>query len=345
MDYLPRASIEVKPDNPGVGATFTISVTGTDDVGVSIVSWNAEGSGVPELDGLHELDCGGTTPCTRSWSVVSRVPGNLILRAQVRDTAGQYGEVVRTTIRVANTLVGALERPTTATAVGGVVTIAGWAADRAASSGTGVQAVHVYLDGEQGQGFFLGAAEYGQPRDEIATLLGEGRFRNSGYTLTWDTAKVAPGDHTLNVYALSSVTGRWEKYTATVTVVQRPYQDDPLIRVMEPNDNATVSGSASVVKGWAVDRNAPSGTGVDRVEVWIDAPREAVGAVKLGEAQYGGEFGSPAEELGDSRFKPSGFTLTWNPGQFRPGNHTLYVYARSTQVNAWTLRKLPIVVQ
>lgn len=345
INFGPRVQLDVQPVNPAVGATFTITVSASDDSGVGKVSWNAVGSGVPELDQVHEADCSAFVACVRTWNAVTRVGGELRLRATAVDSQGVEGEAARLTVAVTNTFLGALESPATGSKVGGSVQVKGWAVDKAASLGTGVQAVHVYLDGEQGQGFFLGAATYGEEREDVVKQLGEARFRPSGYTLSWDTSRVATGEHTLNVYALSAVTGRWEKFTSHVTVVTRPFADDPLIRMMSPTEGSVMEGSGREIKGWAVDRNALSGTGVDRVEVYLDGERTVAGTVKLGEATYGGDYGSPAQELNDSRYKNSGFLLIWNPNQFRAGQHTLYVYARSTHTEQWYLTKVPITVQ
>ncbi len=345
LDLAPKIAIEVKPDNPTVGTAFTLTLTATDDLGLAKVSWNAENSGVPELDQAHDADCGGATSCVKTWNVVSRVPGTLSFRSTAIDTSGLQSDLGRTSTRVASSVMGVLETPTANAKVGGNVVISGYALDKASTTGTGVQAVHVYLDGDQAGGSFLGAADYGQGRNDIGSQLGDARFGKSGFSLTWDASKVTPGDHTINVFTLSAVTGRWDKLSAAVTVVPRPFPDDPVIRIMEPYDNAGLGGAASVVKGWAVDRNAPTGTGVDKVEVWFDGPRDVTGSIKLGEASYGNPFGSPGDELGDPRFAPSGFLLAWSPLQFRAGTHTLYVYVHSVHTDVWVLRKIPITIQ
>src|SRR5207249_8956259 len=61
-------------------------------------------------------------------------------------------------------------------------TIMGWAADPE-GTGTGVDAVHVYLDGDSVRGTFLGAASYGEERLDVAAQLGQPRFGLSGYSL------------------------------------------------------------------------------------------------------------------------------------------------------------------
>src|SRR5204862_3463575 len=71
--------------------------------------------------------------------------------------------------------------------------VAGWAADPNSSSGTGVDRVDVYLDGDQSSGTLLGRATYGLSRPDVAAHLGGGRFALSGYALL---ASASPGPHT-----------------------------------------------------------------------------------------------------------------------------------------------------
>src|SRR5690349_6793183 len=50
--------------------------------------------------------------------------------------------------------------------------VLGWAVDRAARNNTGVDAVHIYLDGRAGVGRMLGQADYGLVRQDVARQLG-----------------------------------------------------------------------------------------------------------------------------------------------------------------------------
>lgn len=77
--------------------------------------------------------------------------------------------------------------------------VSGWAADPRSASGTGVDAVEVYLDGEAGaDGTYLGQATYGLARPDVASHLGGSRFNLSGYAMV---TNVTPGPHTVYVYA------------------------------------------------------------------------------------------------------------------------------------------------
>lgn len=101
--------------------------------------------------------------------------------------------------------------------VRGTVVIQGWAVDPAGLGGTGVDLIHLYLDGPAGQGTFLAGAEYGLARADVAAALGDVRYTDAGYTYEWDTSALAPGPHTLYIYAHSTATD-WGWLTRTVIV-------------------------------------------------------------------------------------------------------------------------------
>jgi len=84
-------------------------------------------------------------------------------------------------------------------------TIAGWAIDEAAASGTGIDTVHVWAYPVGGTPpIFLGVAEYGDARPDIGALFGV-QFTGSSYSLAVEG--LAPGSYDIVVYPHSSVTG------------------------------------------------------------------------------------------------------------------------------------------
>jgi hypothetical protein len=119
-------------------------------------------------------------------------------------------------------IVVAVDTPPPGSNVAGPVVVRGWAADPAAFSGTGVDRVDVYLDGEQGAGGTLvGTATYGLPRPDVARNLGSPRFAPSGFALP---VNLPPGPHTLHVYARSSTqpSGEgWSEATSLALLVGR----------------------------------------------------------------------------------------------------------------------------
>jgi hypothetical protein len=104
-----------------------------------------------------------------------------------------------------------LDVPAPGPTAGGAFTIAGWAFDAAAASGTGVDAIHVWAYPASGAPVFLGVAAYGGARPDVAAVFGS-RFQNSGFGL--NVTGIAPGAYTLVVYAHSTVSGTFSNVVA-----------------------------------------------------------------------------------------------------------------------------------
>jgi nucleotide-binding universal stress UspA family protein len=93
--------------------------------------------------------------------------------------------------------------PAPSSVQGQSVTVAGWAVDLAAGSGTGVSAVHVWVLPNPGSGQpaqFLGAATYGGSRPDVAGAYGS-QFQSSGYSIS---GTLAPGTYQAQVFAWST---------------------------------------------------------------------------------------------------------------------------------------------
>lgn len=102
--------------------------------------------------------------------------------------------------------------------IGQPVYIGGWAVDPA-GQGTGVDRVEVYLDGAAGAGGVpLGIARYGTARPDVASTYRRPEWIYSGFTMDWyPSRRVAPGDHTLYIYALTA-TGLSTPQAVTINV-------------------------------------------------------------------------------------------------------------------------------
>jgi hypothetical protein len=219
------------------------------------------------------------------------------------------------------------------------VTVAGWAIDRGAFTGTGIDAIHVYAFPNYGSGappIFLGVASYGTSRPDIGSIFGT-QFTNVGYSVS---STLAAGTYLIAAFGHSSVTGTFAAVaTRTVTVVLP--QSLPAMALDVPASGATVAGNFVVVAGWALDRGAPSGTGVNAVHVWA-LPANGNSPVFLGVASYGlsrpdigGIFGSA--------FTNSGYVLV---GTLPPGTYTIAAFAFSTVTNTFNnVRTANVIVQ
>ena len=195
-----------------------------------------------------------------------------------------------------------LDSPANGATVGQAFQVSGWAFDRAATTGTGVDFVHVYAYPNPGSGqapVFLGAAPYGQSRGDVGAAFGS-QFTNTGYTL--QVGALAPGPYQLAVYAHSIVSGSYQLRTASLTVV------GPLMSVDYPAPGVA-RAQPFMLSGWALDSAAPSGTGVDTLHVWAyPNPGSGQPAVFVGVAQYGQSRPDVGAAYG-ARFTNSGYSL------------------------------------
>jgi hypothetical protein len=96
-------------------------------------------------------------------------------------------------------------------------TIAGWAIDQAARTGTGIDAVHVWAyPAAGGEPIFLGVANYGDVRADVAATLGE-QFGASSFSLVVN-GTLAAGDYQIVVYPHSAVAGDFRAKVVRVVI-------------------------------------------------------------------------------------------------------------------------------
>jgi hypothetical protein len=107
----------------------------------------------------------------------------------------------------------ALDEPGAGQTVQNSVTIRGWATDAGSLNGPGVTDVHVRLNGT-----FLGAATYGESRPDIRSYLGDSRFTNAGYHLSFDSRQFANGSATIQISYRSAITGNWHVYERQIFI-------------------------------------------------------------------------------------------------------------------------------
>lgn len=95
--------------------------------------------------------------------------------------------------------------------------VAGWALDVGSSSGTGVDAIHVWAYPISGAApVFVGVAALGQSRPDVATAFGAARYSSGGFNLEV-TGALPRGEYNLAIFAHSSVTGTFNN-TALVRI-------------------------------------------------------------------------------------------------------------------------------
>jgi hypothetical protein len=225
-----------------------------------------------------------------------------------------------------------LDAPADGSTVVKPFTVRGWAINRSAASGTGVDAVHVYAYPNGGAAIFLGAATYGGSRPDVGAIFGA-QFTNCGFTLSTGSG-LAPGTYTVVAYAHNAINGTFDKsQSATISVTQ--VQSIGVINIDSPTNGQLVT-SAFEVGGWAIDMGAPSGTGVDAVQFYVFPNDGASPGVFVGSGSYGAARPDVGGVYG-SRFTNSGYHFTITG--LGPGNFLLGVYARSTVTGTFSVVK------
>jgi hypothetical protein len=112
----------------------------------------------------------------------------------------------------------------------------------------------------------------------------------------------------------------------------------PLMGIDAPANNAIVAVPFDI-SGWAIDRNAASGTGVDGVQIWA-TPTSGGTAIFVGTATYGSARTDITALYGAS-FSRSGFFL-WVQNM-APGTYQLSVYAHNARLGTYQTSRSNVV--
>ena len=206
--------------------------------------------------------------------------------------------------------------------------VSGWFVDQTAQGWAGVDDVQVY-DGLSGAGgTFLGRATLGISRPDVAQALGNGFWASSGFSAV--LSPLAAGTHTLSVYAHTPAKGWWFTQVPVSIAAPDAAAAGPVNVIVAPTASEKISRRLDTytIRGYAYDPTATTGTGVDRVQVYMDEPR-GQGGMLVGEAQFGGSTPSAAAQLGP-RFAEAGYRVDIDPENFTAGNHHIFTYARSS---------------
>ena len=95
--------------------------------------------------------------------------------------------------------------PLASATVGRPLIVGGWALDLASSSGSGVDAVHVWAVPAAGSPIFVGVATLGGVRNDVAAVFGA-QFATSGFNLA-SNVPLPSGPIELDVYGRRASTG------------------------------------------------------------------------------------------------------------------------------------------
>jgi len=218
----PECGTTITIDSPSPGAVVSSSLlirgwaldpTQSDGSGISGVSLYLDGEagtgavlGAATLGQFRpDVDAFFSRPSSQpgwsfAWNLGTVAPGSHTVYIYAQDACGSPFVALSIVVSPAAITV---DRPP---AEGNVteaqpLSVGGWAFDPGAPTGSGIDAVHVYVDGEAGGGAAVGAAAIGQARADVAAALNRPAAANSGFNLDARLANVLPGLHTLYVYA------------------------------------------------------------------------------------------------------------------------------------------------
>jgi hypothetical protein len=315
---------------------WAVDTRATSDTGIDSVDITAYalGSGTPfplgsaALGGTRSdvaLALGSANFTASGFSATATLPpGQYTIAAtahsSVTGLAGAPATVVAT---VVSGTISKIQSPSAGTLPTTVLRLKGFAVDLDAPSGTGVDAVHVWAFPASGGAVFLGVANYGETRSELADMFGA-QFTSAGFSLTAST--LTPGTYTVAAYAHSTVTGTFSAVdTVTVTILASATE----LYFSTPTGPDVYPGFS--VAGWAIDSAAPAGTGVDAIHVWA-FPAGGGPAILLGTTTTFIARSDVAAARG-SRFLMSGYNV--KTANLPPGNYTVVTYAHSTVAQAF----------
>jgi hypothetical protein len=200
-----------------------------------------------------------------------------------------------------------------------------------------ISVIEIYLDSGRESGIFLGNASYGMTSEEAFMIYGED-FSESGFLLVAENEGFIfePGStHHLYIYTLIPECG-WDYIRKRIIIPGDSDEDENIkLSVDDPSQNEVIKEddkSDIRVSGWSVDFNYSDNTGVERIEVYLNGPRNF--GEFLGEADYGAERPDVANTFGNANYINSQYSLYFDGSSLEEGSeNTLYVYSYSNSGN------------
>ena len=269
--------VSVNPSEVALGvASINLTVTASSSGGTAFFDTDAGylcriGASIPGVT-VNSVTRTGPTTAIVNISTVGAAPGLKTISIVNPDAQGATsGAILRVRpgalLTVESPVAGAAAQP---------LEVRGWAIDGNATSGTGVNAVHVWAYPSAGNPVFLGAATYGLSRPDVGANHGA-QFTASGFSLRAPSVLPA-GPWSIVVYSHSSVSGT---FNATATVgVTLTGPAPPFGAIDTPANGVTVAGEVAVT-GWALDD-----AGVATVDVFRSPVTGESGLVYVGRAVF-----------------------------------------------------------
>jgi len=132
----------------------------------------------------------------------------------------------------------------------GDVQVYGWSVDAIVNDNTGINRIEVYLNGPKGFGKFLGEADYGIERPDVANVTGNANYINSGYQFNLDAAGLEPGsENTLYIYSFSD-SGTDFFHIRDFFIEGEGKESHAVVSV-----EAELNSDSIIISGWALNEN------------------------------------------------------------------------------------------
>ena len=244
-----------------------------------------------------------------------------------------------------NTYAGVLDQPANGASIapGAAFHVSGWAVDTTAEGWAGFDDLNVYLGG-QVSGSPVAHGTVGEARPDVASATGNGFWAASGFDALVPAGAVPGGQQTLTVAAHTPSKGTWVRQvsvnvgggsggggTPAQSVTGGPVSPALTLTILSPGNNEEIPGGTAqaIVRGVAGDTRttAALGSGVDRVQVYLDAPR----------GQAGSQF------VGNATFNGGAWELFWLPTRYNTvRHHIMYVYAHSAVTGEEILKTVEV---
>jgi Tol biopolymer transport system component len=129
--------------------------------------------------------------------------------------------------------------------------ISGWSVDPNFQDTTGIDRVEIYLNGPKGFGEFLGEANYGTERQDVANALGNAYYTNSGYSLNFDASGLEAGsENTIYIYSFSN-SGNY--YLGLRDIKMEGEEKEP--NVIFSVEEANLNDNSIEISGWAINKD------------------------------------------------------------------------------------------
>ncbi len=200
-------------------------------------------------------------------------------------------------------------------------------------SSENIEKIEMFLDGDRENGIYMGDADYNLPSEDAASIYGQD-FGDFGFELIFDTEDYPfePGStHSLYIYTYIPAYG-WEYTRKEIVIPGEPPVSDTIKMSLEGMGEGDAIAEEELkdvlIKGWAADLNVSENTGISKVEVFLDGPRNF--GKFLGDADYGLERVDVGNAYGNSNYNNSGYMFSFDASNLEPGStHKIYVYAYS----------------